>query len=192
MISSLVNVSNGGENETLTANLESLSQTLRSLWRFGTCHLAFTVLNDSNYGSGVWISWGENVGVSSVYANFTLEIYTLTKNVELDYAFNITTSLTLAGYYSSLAGGEKLVTLTCKVYNEGEPALARNMSVFYKNDGSWMLVNSSNNPSMTDYGNGTYVLSFTVEVLSNVIQVSAHVHDTRGILVQANTTCYEV
>ena len=86
---------------------------------------------------------------------------------------------------------EKLVTLTCKVYNEREPALAKNITLYYENLGNWIEVNSSNNLSIEDYGNGTYLISFTAEIPSEDVQVSAHAYDLRDIFVRANTTCYE-
>ena len=115
----------------------------------------------------------------------------MTSNMAVCYAVNITTAVSLNGSYTKLAGMEKLVTLTCKVHNEGEPALAKNITLYYENLGNWTLVDASNNLSIADYGIGTYLISFTAETASEVVQVSAHVHDLRDILVQANTTCYE-
>jgi len=192
MISSLANVSNGGEKTVLTTNLNELSQVLRSLNHFGICQLAFTPLNDSDYDAGIWLSWNtSDVGVSSAYADFTLNVYGATAKVTVNYAINITTAIAVNGSYVTLESGEKLVNLTCKMYDEGEPALTENITLFYENLGNWTLVGASNSLSIVDYGNGTYLISFTVEVPSDVVQVSVHAHDLRGISVQANTTCYE-
>ncbi|MEM3626651.1 MAG: hypothetical protein QXZ25_01345 [Candidatus Bathyarchaeia archaeon] len=191
VISSLANVSNGGEKAALTANLNRLSQTLNGLKSPGIYHLTFSLFNDLGYDEGIKLSWGTGgYGVSSAYVNFTLEIQGMSENSEVAYTVNVTTATAIHGYYTQLAGGEKLVNLTCKVYNEGEPALAENISLFYESGGTWMQVDSSNNLSITDYGNGTYVMLFTVNVPSDYVQVSAHIHDLRDILVQANTTCY--
>lgn len=193
MISSLANASIGGEKTILTSNLNELSQVLQSLNHFGTCYLAFATLNDSNYDEGIQLSWNTSeAGVSSVYSNFTLKIYgNAAENFTLNYALNISTAITISGYYSRLIGDEKQVNLTCNVYNEGQLALAKNLSVFYNNFGSWAHVNSSNNLSITDYGNGTYRIFFTVSVPSDSVQVSVHTYDLRSIFVRANTTCYE-
>jgi hypothetical protein len=192
MISSLANVSNGGEKNVLATNLDRLSQVFRSVNNLGFCQLAFTPLNDSNYDSGTWLSWNiSDIGVSSVYANCTLEVYGMAMNVTLNYAVNVTSTITINGYYTRLSGDEKLMNLTCNVYNEGKPALAKNMTFFYERLGSWLPVDLSDNLSITDYGNGTYRISFTVTTPSNTVQVSAHVYDVRDIFVQANTTCYE-
>lgn len=191
IMSSLVNVSKGGDKAVLEGNLNDLSQALRNLHQPGMCHLSFTVLNDSRYDSGVYLSWGTNgSGVSSAYANFTLKLNGMIANIVVDYVLNITTTIAINGSYTRLVGEEKLVNLTCRVFNEEEPALAKSITLFYENLGSWISVNSSNNLSMVDYGNGTYLLSFTVSTSSDV-QVLAHVYDLRDIFVQANTTCTE-
>jgi hypothetical protein len=192
MISSLANVSNGGEKNVLATNLNGLSQVFRSINNLGICQLAYTPLSNSNYDSGTWLSWNKSdVGVSSAYANFTLEVYGMTMNMTLNYAINVTSAITVNGYYTNLVGNEKLVNLTCNVYNEGKPALAKNMAFFYEELGSWLPVDSSDNLYIMDYGNGTYRASFTVETPLNAVQVSAHFYDLRDIFVQANTTCYE-
>lgn len=192
MISSLVNISKGGEKAVLALNLNELTQVLRSLNQFGTCNLTFTTSNDSGYDNGVKLAWNtSDTGMSSTYANFTLKIYGLEEIATIDYAINITTSITVKGYYTNLAGSEKQVNLTCYVNSEGTPALAKTISLFYESLGSWYPVDSSNNLSTTDYGNGTYSMSFTVNTSATSVPVSARVYDLRDIFVQANTTCSE-
>jgi hypothetical protein len=190
VISSLANASKGGEKSVLDANLNSLSKAYRSLNQYGICNLSFTVLNDSNYADGIWLSWSDTsgFGVSSAYANFSLAVYGLTANITANYAVNITTAVKLEGYYT-IYGSEKSVSLICQVFNEGKPALAKNITLYYEDLGVWLPVNSSNNFSITDYGNGTYAISFTVIAISDPVLVSAHVTDLREISVQANATC---
>jgi hypothetical protein len=191
MISSLANISKGGEKANLEANLDDLSQAFGNLHQTGMYYLSFTLTNESRYDSGVCLSWNTNgSGVSSAYANFTLKVQSITENLAIDCYVNITTAIVINGSYTTLEGEEKLVNLTCQVFNEEELALAKNITLFYENLGSWTPVNSSNNLSTVDYGNGTYVLSFTVST-SSLVQVSTHVYNVRDILVQANTTCYE-
>lgn len=192
VISSLANVSNGGEAAVLITNLDEFSRVLRSLTQFGICQLDFTVFNDSMYNSGIWLSWdASDIGVSSVYTNFTFKVYGAAANTTMNYDVNITTAVTVNGYFNRLVGDEKLVNLTLRAYNEGEPALAQNIAIYYESLGSWTPVSSSNNLSILDYGNGTYIATFTVDVPSDSLPVSVHVNDLRGIFVQANTTCYE-
>ncbi|MGC8896003.1 MAG: hypothetical protein ACP5LB_04445 [Candidatus Bathyarchaeia archaeon] len=191
VISSLANISKGGEKSVLDANLNNLSQAYRSLNQYGICILSFNVLNDSNYADGIWLSWSDTsgFGVSSAYANFSLAVYGLNANITASYAVNVTTAVTLDGYCTG--DEEKSFSLICQVFNDGEPALAKNITLYYENLGVWLPVNSSNNLSITDYGNGTYAISFTVITVSDTIQVSAHVNDLREIFVQANATCYK-
>jgi len=191
IISSLANISKGGEKAILEANLNDLSQAFRNLHQIGMCYLSFTLINDSRYDSGVCLSWNTNdSGVSTAYADFTLTVQSIAANLAIDYAVNITTTIAINGSYTKLGGEEKLVNITCRVFNEEKSALAKNVTLFYENLGSWIPVNSSNNLSTVDYGNGTYLLSFTVSA-SSPVQVSPHVYDLRDIFVQANTTCYE-
>lgn len=192
MISSLANVSNGGEKTILIANLDKLSRLFRTSHRPEIFTLDFAVLNDSTYNSGIRLSWDANdSGISSAYANFTSKAFGLTANMTLKYAVNITSTITINGYYTKLVSDEKLVRLTCNTYNEGESALAENITLFYEKFGSWIRVDSSNNLSIMDYGNGTYSMSFTVSIPTETLLVSAQVYDLRGIFVQADTTCYE-
>ncbi|MGB9853857.1 MAG: hypothetical protein ACPLRY_03500 [Candidatus Bathyarchaeales archaeon] len=191
VISALANASSGGEKTILADTLNSLSQAYICLNQRGIWRLSYTVLNNSDYNEGVWLSWSSNgLGVSSAYANFTLTVYDLTANITMRYAVNITTAIIVNGYYTS-SGTVKTVSLFCQVFNEGEPALAKNLTLFYEDLGAWVPVNASNNLSITDYCNGTYTLSFTVSVPSDVVQVLVCAEDLRGIIVQASIPCSE-
>jgi hypothetical protein len=191
LISSLANTSKGGEKAVLEVNLNSLSQAFRNSFQIGICYLSFTVINDSKYDSGVCLSWNtDGLGVSSASANFTLNVQGTAANAAVKYAVNITTTVMINGSYTNLESEEKLVNLTCRVFNEREDALAKNVTLFYENLGLWIPVDSSNNPIIIDYGNGTYSVSFNASISSDV-QISACVYDLRDIYVQANTTCTE-
>jgi len=191
VIASLANVSNGGEKTVLKSNLDVLSQVFTNLSSFRMCTLSYALLNDSKYDSGLWLSWNSSgMGVSSANANFTLSLRSMTTTIDVNYTVNITSAIIIDGYYTRLSGDEKLVNMTCRVYNEGQPSLAKNISLSYENLGSWIPINSSNNLSIIDYGNGTYTISFTVNTPSDRVQVSADVYDANDIFVRANTTCY--
>ncbi len=190
VISALANASNGGAN-ILAENLKSLSHAYMDLNQRGIWSLSYAVLNNSNYESGIWLSWNTSgLGVSSAYANFTLTVCNPKSNVKLGYAVNITTTIAINGYYI-INGTEKTVNLVCKVFNEGKPALASSLNLFYENLGVWMPINSSNSLSITDYGDGTYKISFTVTEPRDTVQVLVHAQDLRGILVQTKILCYE-
>jgi len=191
MISSLANVSNEGNSVALTTNLYKLAEILRTMNHFAVCNLTFTPLNDSTYNSGVWLSWNTpGLGVTSAYSDFTLKAYTTETSVESNYAVNVTTEIMVNGFYTQLNSTEKLVNLTAVIYDEKGPVLAKNMSIQYENAGEWLTVDSSNSLSITDYGNGTYSVSFIVSTASETIPVSAHIFDLRNVYVRANTTCF--
>ena len=130
-----------------------------------------------------------DIGVSSAYVNFTLRVYGVEEDIDAAFAVNVTTTITISGSYATLLSGEKQVNLTCRVYNEDEPALAKNMTFFYENSGNWTQVDAPNNLFITDQGNGTYLVSFTVDIPSGTVPVSVHVYDSRDVFVLANTTC---
>ena len=114
----------------------------------------------------------------------------------MEFDVNITTTLIIEGVYTKLGGTLKDVNVTCNVLNEGEPALARNFTMYYEEDGdlavqNWTRVDS---PSTTDYGNGTYLISFTADTQgrNDPMLVSTHMDDLREIFVQTNTTGTEI
>lgn len=188
MISSLANISNGGAKTVLTTNLEELAETLRGLKHQAIFQLAFSLYNDSDYESGVWLLWGaEGFGASSVYASFTLSVQGA-ESATLDYAANIKTTVLVEGSYTDNIT-TKNITVTCKVYNEGKPAQANNISLFYELNGAWIQATSLNDLLTVDFGNGTYAISFSAIIPSEPVRVSVHVTDTRGIFVYANATC---
>ena len=192
VIASLANVSNGGEKTVLTSNLDVLSQVFTNLSSFRMCTLSYALLNDSMYDSGLSLSWNSNgKGVSSANSDFTLSLRSMATTIDVNYTVNITSAITIDCNYTRLLGDEKLVNLTCRVYNEGEPSLAKNISLSYQDLGNWTPIDSSSNLSVMDYGNGTYAISFTINTPSNEVQISTHLYDLRGIFVQANTTCSE-
>lgn len=190
MISSLANVSNGGLNTTLAADLNSLLTSIRNTQQFGLCTLRFTLQNDSTYASGIRLLRGNGSGISSSRANFTLTVDSSTGELTMPYSINITSSITVNGYYSTVEGNQKRVNLTIAVFNDGTPALAKNITVYYNNTGSWAQVNGSNEPSLTDYGTGTYRLGFTVVASENPVEVWVRVQDYRNVFVSAEEACF--
>jgi len=193
IVSALANFTNGGEREILASDLSRLSSTTENHFYGGQCHLQFTPLNLSPYQDGIWISWENNgLGISSADVNFVFNFSGPTATYYSEFETNVTTMLTLEGTYSS-NGAEKNVNVTCTVYNENEPALANDIAMLYQNetDGPWIKADSTNSLNMIDYGNGTYLVSFNINMQS-FLQVSANVHDLRDIFVLTNTTCIGV
>jgi hypothetical protein len=194
--SALVNVSNGGENTILATNLNEYAAIVGNQSYFGKCTVLFTALDASPYQSGVWISWGsDGTGISAAYANFTLVFTRTTADTQMEHATNVTTRLDVEGVYTKLDGTLKQVNVTCRVFNEGEAALAKNITLYYDFDGDlgtsdWIAADS---PTVTDYGNGTYTISFIADtqIRNDPLLVSAQVYDLREIFVLANATCTE-
>jgi hypothetical protein len=143
----------------------------------------------SPYSSGVWLSWStEGYGVSSSAVDFIFNLSDREVEADLSYEANVTTRLSVEGAYRIILIGQKQVNVTINLYNEGSPALARQITVYYRELGIWLEPTDLNNYVLTDYGNGTYVASFNTFIMSP-IEVSVHAVDGRGIYVQANATC---
>jgi len=163
----------------LSENLNHFSDVVRRLNQFGVCNLTCSLFEDSVYDLGIWFSWNSSeVDVSGAYADFGLIVDGFASRVSVPYAINVTTSL--AGNCSYvLEGTEKHVNVTCRLYNEGEPALAKNITVFYESGVDWIQTGGST----IDYGNGTYLINITAPF--DTTQILLNVWDMRGILVQA-------
>ena len=194
IISALANISNGGNDDILADDLNLFKSVLVNHSYDAILKLDYSQLSVAPYQDGVWISWGQDgVGVSSACVDFVLNCSGLSSTLFSEYSVNITSTINVNGNYATVNGSLKAANVTFTLLNEGKPALARNFTVFYEDDGSlsteeWITAQS---PSVTDYGNGTYLISFTAETLSpgDPLIVSVHCQDSRSILVQANVTC---
>jgi len=197
VISALSNISNGGFTDVLVANLNQFETVVNSHSFNAIVKMDSTPLNMTPYQDGVWISWDSSGrGISSAYVNLVLNASGTSATHYSEYAINVTSEIDVNGYYTLLTGSQKQVSLTCTILNEGKPALAQNFTVYYEQDGSlspeeWVQVAS---PSITDYGNGAYAISFTAETTNpdDPMLVSVHSHDLRYILTKANVTCTQV
>lgn len=193
IISSLANVSVGGSSSILSTNLETLNSVMESQYQFGKCLLNYTLRNTSPYANGIWLSWGSSgIGYSGAYANFTFNVLDREVNATVYYVVNVTTTVSIVGTYEGLTGNDKQINIICNLSNEGQPALAESITTYYQVETSWYEADASNNYSVNNYGNGTYILTFTASIPGSEVQVSTHAYDTREIFVQANATCTEV
>ena len=187
LVSSLANVTGGGENQLLVVKLEVWSNKLKEECPYGYCLLDFQPWNFSPYSSGFYIFWGDNgFGISSCLVTFNLTIYGRNLQSTFEYSINVTTSINVQGFYSVGNGNLKHVTVVCNVFNEGSPALAQSFNLYYQNGSSWIPVQSY---GLTDYGNGTYRITFDAYTSTTPVYVSVKACDTRQIYVQANATC---
>ena len=193
VVSSLANISNGGTGEVLASNLEKWVSVVGKQYQLGKCVLNFSLAETSPYASGVWIAWGsDGVGVLSAYALFALNLSGRGVDVQNSYAVNVTTSLFTNGTYQRVQDDNKRIDVTCNLFNDGKLALAGNIKVYYKSLDNWLLASLQSDYTLANYGNGTYRISFTADIPSNVVEMSTRVFDQRGIIVQCNATCNEV
>lgn len=194
VIGSLANVSRGGPGQTLVENLERWGDLVREYgYQLGMCAQTFSVPEAPPYASGIWLSWGSSgTGFSVALANFTLRWSDRETDLELNYTVSVNTTLLIEGTYRKTGGDGKDVNVTAHLFNEEKSALLEAISVYYRALDEWVATGPSNNPTLTDYGNGTYLYSFSADIPGTTVEVSAHVYDQRGVYVQANTTCTEL
>lgn len=189
LVSSLANVSVGGENSVLRANLERWRNLVEKQYVFGECLLDFSLSNSSPYMNGFYINWtDEGYGISTAAANFSLRIHGKA-TAEISYQAVVSLRLVVNGTSESLGMGQTRVNLTLQVFNEAGNALAKNMTVYYRDGATWVQANSSNNLAVADYGNGTYQISFIALIPPENVEISVRVFDLREILTVANATC---
>jgi len=192
IIGSLANISNGGTRNILEQNLREWTEFIGSQYLHGKNTVNFTLEETTPYSSGTWLSWGTNgYGVSSAYADFAHSLAGRETNVDLAYSVNVTTALLIASVNRRLNETARQVNLTMNVLNEAYPALAKQITVYYRVSGTWLIPDFANGYTLQDYGNGTYVASFTA-IAPLIDEVSVHVIDCRGIYVQANATSTEI
>ena len=194
LISALANITNGGDAGVLTDDLKELNAAITSDSYQAIFQMDYTPLNLNNntYQNGIWISWNASQGISSVYVSFAFNSSGFSTTSNLAYDVNVTTEADLSGNYFQLNSTFTQVNLTVNVLNEGAPALAQNFTFYFENAiKGWVNVDS---PSITDFGNGTYTVSFTTETdqLNDPLVVSMLCQDQRGISVGANVTCTNI
>ena len=192
LVSSLANVTVGGEKGVLISNLENWCSLVERRYVFGKSLLSYSLSNSSPYTEGFCINWTANgYGVSSVSTNFTLKIRG--KKVTMDVPYQTVVALTLiVNGTSEPIGGQTRVNVTLVLSNEDTYALARNMTLYYRNGTTWIQASSSNDLIVVDYGNGTYRSSFTAPISSENVEISTRIFDKREILVVANATCSSI
>jgi hypothetical protein len=192
LISALAKVTNRGDPSVLTADLNELDSLITSHSYESILQMNFTLLNEAQYRNGIGI-WGtDGQGIASVYVTFDVNSTGASSTSSLEYAINVTSQVNLSGSYLQLNGTLNQVNLTVNVLNEGKPALAQNFTLYYEDATSstenWTQVTS---PSITDFGNGTYEVSFNAQTQQpgDPLLASIQCLDQRGILICANVTC---
>jgi len=185
MIGCLVNLTGGGDTETLETNLNRWSSFVKSHYYLGKCVLNFELCNNEPYSNGLWQSWNEDgFGVSSIKADFTLNLTDSQSEVIVAFPVNITSSVVSSGIYYSNPAFWQDVNMTINLYNEGESALAEDLAVYYQHTSGWRNAEQLSGYSLIDYGNGTYRVFFTVSRFWTH-QLSIRIFDQRNIYVQS-------
>ncbi len=188
MISALANISNGGNIEILQSDINSFN-TFVSEQSFGAFFTSTVTLQDSGaYNNGVWLSQNSSgTSIVSAYADLTVDSSGTKEKIQSAFTVNVTSMIQTQGVYSQ-GNSSKQVQLTCKVFNEGQPALARNFSVRIENDGSlesenWTTIET---PFITDYGDGTYAIAFNAitDQPENPLLIWLSCQDQREITLQ--------
>jgi hypothetical protein len=193
VIGSLANISRKGLNQILTSNLQRWSSFVGEQRQLGKFILDFTTRETSPYTAGIWISWGtDGLAVSGAYANLTLRLSGRELEINTKHTINVTTTIRTSGTYRVVQGDGKQVNVTCNLLNEGKPALMKNTTLYYKNETSWLPIAPQNSYSITDYGNGTYLMIFEANIPSSDVEVSLHTYDRREIYALTNVTCTEM
>ena len=186
---SLANITRGGDSSVLSENLGRWASFVESFYLFGTPILNFTLKNTSPYTNGTYIFWGtEGSGISSACSEFNFSLVDGQVNVQLAYSVNVTTSIVVESVYRTLRDNLRQVNVTCNLLNEGKPALAGIVTVLYESSGFWNRADQQSNYAFTDYGDGTYLISFEADIPEINVNVSAQVYDSRGVYIQANAT----
>jgi hypothetical protein len=193
LISALANVTNGGNSGVLVTDLKELTAAITNNSYNAILQIDYTPLNAVPYQNGIWISWGASgQGVSSVYVRFAFNSSGSSLSSHLESDVNVTTEAHLSGNYQ-LNGNSTQINLTVNILNEGKPALAQNFTFYNEYNKSPLIENWTkvDLPRITDFGNGTYSVSFTTEPdPSNYpLLISMICQDQRGIVVGANATC---
>lgn len=186
----LANITNGGQSETLATNLNKWKNIVERQYLLGTFILNFNPRNTTPYNSGVYIDWGNpGIGISEAYVDFSLNISGKEIEAYVPYSINVSTRFIIEGFMREISPSIKQITVECTLFNDGQPTLAKNIVLYYKESTEWLIPNDANDYFIMDYGNGTYNAVFYVETYASSISISSRVFDRRGILVVANTTC---
>jgi hypothetical protein len=188
---SLVNVSRGGATSNLRANLDRWESFVAADYSLGRCELNATPASEPPYSEGVWLDWGiDGEGVSSAWADFTMNLSGMGVEVDDRFTVNVTTRVIVSGSYTTIENDNKEIAMVVNLLNEAEPALSGSIGLEYlESPGQWL--EPTQIQSYTDYGNGTYRYIFTESVAGTEVQVRAQVTDQRGVFVQAEATLVE-
>lgn len=190
LISALANISMTENQNVLNDDLNLFKSAVENHCYNSISELQSTPLNSATFSNGIYLDWNnDGNGTSSISVLFALNSTGNTESYYSEYAITVTSSIKVNGTYTSLNDSQAQVTLSCNVLNEGKPALAEKLILYYQQNGTnWIPVTPSN---INDFDNGTYTVSFLAQNINQSIPlpVSVNCIDTRAISIWTNTTC---
>lgn len=190
-VGALANITNGGQNQTLAEWLASWKSVVEKRCVFGRLTLDYSLLDETPHFSGVRVSWGtDGVGISEAFFEYLMVLDGSDLEMESRGLVNVSSRLYVKDAVVQVLPNASQVTVAWSVFNEGRLALVEAVRLYFYASGEWQTPNESNHYVLSDYGNGTYRATFTLEPLASV-DVSVRVQDKRGIVVQANATCVQ-
>jgi hypothetical protein len=185
-VASLINVSNGGASSNFQSNLDRWEAFVARDYQYGLLSINGTLNTDPPYSQGIRLDWGTNgTGISSTSADFNLQLTGGSVEGSWDFSVNISTTISLSGYYTTASGDpdNKTFHINAQLSNEEQPALAQHINISY-NTTQWMNASDSTSYFETDYHNGTYQYTFNEIIPGATIPIRAQAHDRRRIYVQ--------
>jgi hypothetical protein len=186
---SLANISAGGPTSVLSTRLERWASFIGELYQFGKPNVSYAPRETAPYNNGTLLLWDTNgYGISSAFVDVDFALQDHQTTLQLSFAVNVTLSLQSRGNHETLHDSVKRVNVVCDVSGEGTPVLADNVTVLFLS-GAWQRADAQSAYSFTDYGNGTYSVSFEADIPEESFIVATHIRDSRMIRVQANFTC---
>jgi hypothetical protein len=192
VVASLVNVSRDGAASSLSDNLDRWEAFVSGDHAFGRCSLNTTLASQSPYSEGIRLDWGtDGEGVSSACVEFTLNVSGRGLEVDHHFTINSTTLLRIVGSFTDLGGDTKALTVSVELQVDGGRALVESISLDYMKSSVWTDPTGLGSYQEQDYGNGTYLYTFTDEVPGSQVQVRAQVYDLRGVYVRAENSLSE-
>jgi hypothetical protein len=182
LVSSLANVSGGGNRTILESDLRAFSSVARDSYGSTLSNISYSPFEDGNYESGFWLSWNtSSYDVSSVQAHFNLAVQAGSATVTRSLDVNVTMSVAMNASFS-VVGQEKHVNLTVLINDEDCPAMAGSFLAFYNSGGNWTEIDAASLTTI-DNGDGTYSLGFIVPI--DATSICLRTSDLRGILVES-------
>jgi hypothetical protein len=192
VVSALANMTRGGLSQTLATNLDKWKSTVEKQYAVGKLTLTYTLRSIEPYTFGYNVVWGNSgTGVSEAYASFLLKASGDSLEMQVPDYSNVSTSLRVEGFITLASPNITWVTVKCRLFNEDQSVLAKNLTLYYRDSTQWTVPTQSNNYVAVNYGNGTYQARFSLVDAAIPVDVSALVVDGRNVVVRADATCWQ-